>query len=190
MLATGLLVGVPCSPIEFSVARALLTNPLASEAGAIESRTSAAIDSPLDSSTLMSEAIPNSQSAMSFDLEDYQWRNRVLLVFAPSEQHPNYQQQMQQFVAQTDEFTDRDLLLVQVLASGQSRLNGEPLDPASADRLRQQFGVQSDEFRVILIGKDGTVKRSETSPVAVSSVFTQIDAMPMRQQEMQQRNQL
>jgi len=38
-----------------------------------------------------------------------------------------------------------------------------------------------------LVGKDGGVKRSETTPVQATAIFEQIDAMPMRQQEMQER---
>jgi hypothetical protein len=38
-----------------------------------------------------------------------------------------------------------------------------------------------------LVGKDGGVKRQDTKPVKATAIFEQIDAMPMRQQEMQQR---
>ncbi|MFN6486616.1 DUF4174 domain-containing protein [Nostoc sp. DedQUE02] len=34
------------------------------------------------------------------------------------------------------------------------------------------------------IGKDGSVKRQDTKPVQATAIFEQIDAMPMRQQEM------
>ena len=41
-----------------------------------------------------------------------------------------------------------------------------------------------ENFRVILVGKDGGVKRQDTTPVRATTIFEQIDAMPMRQQEM------
>jgi hypothetical protein len=40
---------------------------------------------------------------------------------------------------------------------------------------------------VILVGKDGTEKRREQTPIELADIFNQIDAMPMRQQEMKQR---
>ncbi|MBE9209194.1 DUF4174 domain-containing protein [Nostoc sp. LEGE 06077] len=123
----------------------------------------------------------------SFNLSSQKWQNRVLLVFAPSVDHHIYQQQMQLFQQHNSGFTDRDLVLVQVLATDKSYANGQLIDESSAANLRNRFGVDKDNFRVILVGKDGGVKRSDTIPVQATAIFEQIDAMPMRQQEMQQR---
>ena len=41
-----------------------------------------------------------------------------------------------------------------------------------------------DGFKAVLVGKDGTAKQSYDAPVAAAAVFAAIDAMPMRQQEM------
>jgi hypothetical protein len=35
-------------------------------------------------------------------------------------------------------------------------VDGQPITAASAERLRQQFGVTTEDFVVILVGKDGT----------------------------------
>ncbi|MCC5669889.1 DUF4174 domain-containing protein [Nostoc sp. CHAB 5784] len=51
----------------------------------------------------------------------------------------------------------------------------------------KRFGVDKENFRIILVGKDGGVKRQDTTPVQPTAIFKQIDAMPMRQQEMQER---
>ncbi|MDZ8091902.1 MAG: DUF4174 domain-containing protein [Nostoc sp. DedQUE05] len=123
----------------------------------------------------------------SFNLSSQKWQNRVLLLFAPSVDNHNYQQQMQLFNQQQNDFKDRDLVLVQVLATDKSYANGQLIDESSAANLRNRFGVNKEKFRVILIGKDGGVKRQETTPVQAIAIFEQIDAMPMRQQEMQER---
>ncbi len=68
-----------------------------------------------------------------------------------------------------------------------SYANGQLIDESSVANLRSRFGVDKDNFRVILVGKDGSVKRQEATPVQATAIFDQIDAMPMRQQEMQQR---
>ena len=62
----------------------------------------------------------------------------------------------------------------------------QPLMAAAARRLRDRFDVPDDAFRVVLVGKDGTEKRREAEPVSARSVFDTIDAMPMRQREMQE----
>ncbi|MCW5318177.1 DUF4174 domain-containing protein [Nostoc sp. KVJ3] len=120
----------------------------------------------------------------SFNLSSQKWQNRVLIVFAPSVDNRTYQQQMQLLQEQKSGFTDRDLVLVQVLATDKSYANGQLIDESSAANLRNRFGVDKENFRVILVGKDGGVKRQDTTPVRAIAIFEQIDAMPMRQQEM------
>ena len=116
-------------------------------------------------------------------LDAYQWKNRLLLVFAPSKNSSAYQRQMQLFEGQKVAFDDRDLLVVKLLVEGTSYLD-QSIDEATAAQLRSQFNVGQDEFCVILVGKDGTSKWRDNTPVAPTVIFDQIDAMPMRQQEM------
>ncbi|MEH2000950.1 MAG: DUF4174 domain-containing protein [Nostoc sp.] len=124
----------------------------------------------------------------SFNLSSQKWQNRVLLIFAPSVDNQSYQQQMQ-LLQQKSGFQDRDLVLIQVLATNKSYANGQLIDESSAVKLRNRFGVNKENFRVILVGKDGGVKRSDTTPVQATAIFEQIDAMPMRQQEMRSSRQ-
>lgn len=121
---------------------------------------------------------------MAFDLKSYQWKNRLLLVFAPNENNPTYQKQMQLFQAQQADFSERDLLLVEILTEGTSRASGKVIDEADVTKVRSRFQVSPQDFRVILVGKDGTQKRSDSKPVEAKVIFNEIDAMPMRQQEM------
>jgi hypothetical protein len=125
----------------------------------------------------------------SFNLNTQKWQNRLLLVFAPSVDNHSYQQQMQLFNQYQNGFTDRDLVLVQVLATDKSYANGQLIDESSAVKLRNRFGVDKENFQVILVGKDGGVKRQDTKPVKATAIFQQIDAMPMRQQEMRSSGQ-
>nr|MDZ8061251.1 DUF4174 domain-containing protein [Nostoc sp. EkiNYC01] len=125
----------------------------------------------------------------SFNISSQKWQNRVLLVFAPSVDNHHYQQQMQSFNQHQNDFKDRDLILVQVLATNKSYANGQLIDESSAANLRNRFGVDKENFRVILVGKDGGVKRQDTTPVQATAIFEQIDAMPMRQQEMRSSGQ-
>ncbi|MGI2907764.1 DUF4174 domain-containing protein [Tolypothrix sp. VBCCA 56010] len=122
---------------------------------------------------------------MAFDLKSYQWKNRLLLVFAPDENNPAYQKQMQLFQTQQADFSERDLLLVEILTEGTSRASGKAIDEADVTKVRSRFQVSPEDFRVILVGKDGTQKRSDSKPVEAKVIFNEIDAMPMRQQEMQ-----
>ena len=58
----------------------------------------------------------------------------------------------------------------------------------SADLLRGQFGIHPGQFCIFLIGKDGEEKRRWESMVGFGVIFSVIDAMPMRQREMKEKN--
>ena len=120
----------------------------------------------------------------SFNLSSQKWKNRVLLVFAPASDNNAYQQQMQIFSGEKAAFLDRDLVVVQVLATGESYANGQKIDENSAVELRDRFDVSENDFRVIVVGKDGGAKRQDRVPVEAKAIFNEIDAMPMRRQEM------
>jgi hypothetical protein len=122
-----------------------------------------------------------------FNLTSYKWKNRVLLVFAPSAENINFIKQIQLLKQNQLRLNERDLILVTVLSKGTSYSNEQSINIASAEKLRQKFNVNDNDFRVILIGKDGGAKRQDSKVVQAETIFSEIDAMPMRQQEMRQR---
>lgn len=132
-------------------------------------------------------ANPDRSQRIEFKLSDYQWQNRILLVFAPSTDSSQYRQQMQVWQADEAGTGNRDLKLVQILGTGESQVDGRSLNSASVEKLRQQFGITPEEFAVILVGKDGTEKQRSQTPLDLAALFRTIDAMPMRQQEMRSR---
>ncbi|WP_375499958.1 DUF4174 domain-containing protein [uncultured Nostoc sp.] len=143
--------------------------------------------SPVSKADTVQSSINHAIKMSSFNLSSQKWKNRVLVIFSPSVDNPMYQQQMQLLQKHNNGFTDRDLVLVQVLATNESYANRQPIDESSAAKLRDRFGVDKENFRVILVGKDGGVKRSDATVVQATAIFEEIDAMPMRQQEMQER---
>ena len=50
--------------------------------------------------------------------------------------------------------------------------------------VRQTLGVAPGSFAVVLLGKDGGVKRNDSKPIDPTVLFKTIDTMPMRRQEM------
>jgi len=121
---------------------------------------------------------------MDFDLDAYQWKNRILLVFAPSSDADAYKRQTREFEGQEDGIADRDLIVLELFENGGSRLGNTPLSERVATLMRRQFGVEAGKFSIVLIGKDGTVKLRSPGPISVSEIFSLIDAMPMRKREM------
>ncbi|HEY8566822.1 MAG TPA: DUF4174 domain-containing protein [Beijerinckiaceae bacterium] len=107
-------------------------------------------------------------------LDAYRWRSRVLVVFAPSADHPSVKVQRDALEARGPAVTERDLVLLPAL--------GEAAAP-----LRRRFKVEAGEFRAVLVGKDGGAKLSSARPIPAEELFGTIDAMPMRRDEMRRR---
>ena len=108
------------------------------------------------------------------------------MIFSPATQAPDFQKLVDQLQQQREGVADRDLMVFSLVSDGPSRAGEAVLNRQEAENLRRRFRVKADEFRVVLIGKDGTVKLSE-SAVNLSDIFALIDSMPMRQQEMQEK---
>lgn len=151
--------------------------------GRFKNSTTAFFNSPKTQST--DNLVVNlADKNMAFHLNSYQWKNRLLLVFAPSESSESYQQQIQLFQEQKAGFSERDLVVVEMFTENVGRVENKTLDQADVAQVRKQFNIAPQEFRTILIGKDGTSKLSDNQPVKPEVIFQKIDAMPMRQQEM------
>ena len=123
------------------------------------------------------------------DLTQFQWKNRLLFLFAEDANDPLFKNLQSQIMAQKTEIDDRDLIVFEVPAQGPARMNTSPLDPKEADSIRNHFAVPSDAFSLILVGKDGGIKLKRSDQVDLREVFGLIDSMPMRQSEMRQKSQ-
>jgi hypothetical protein len=121
-------------------------------------------------------------------LEPYTWQNRLLLVFAPRADDPRLQRQNQLLDEVESDLVDRDLVVIRLAPDAPVTVDSVLAADASPADLYRAFGVAQDAFAVLLIGKDGGVKLSSAAPVDAASVFDLIDAMPMRQWEMQNKD--
>lgn len=122
-----------------------------------------------------------------FNLDDFQWKRRPLVLFAPNGADQRLVTLLADIEANRAAFTERAMVLILVTADGSSRVGTRPLTTAAAQALRETYDVAKDEFGLTLIGKDGRIKRSEYVPVKVSELFAQIDRMPMRRNEVRRQ---
>ena len=109
----------------------------------------------------------------------YRWTNRVVVISAPAPDDPRLRAQRTALAALPDQVHARDLVVVEAVGAG-----------ASADRLRRFHKLPADAFRVVLIGKDGAAKRVAAEPLPAEALFSVIDAMPMRREEMKHRDEI
>jgi hypothetical protein len=123
-------------------------------------------------------------SAADLDLDSLRWKNRVLVLFSPSESDASFQAQKQGLVFGAGGVIERDLVVLEIIEQGQSRVGNQILSGKSVQDIRKRLGVHTGPFQVLLIGKDGGVKLRSSEPVSMKDLFGLIDSMPMRRQEM------
>ena len=140
--------------------------------------------------TMISSAllVYDRKDALPMDLTQFQWKNRLLFLFAPDASNPLFNRLQSEITKQLHEVEDRDLVIFKILEHGPSRMNTTPLDRQTANSIRDHFAAPQRLFTLILVGKDGGVKLKRNDQVNLADVFGLIDSMPMRQNEMQQKN--
>ena len=116
----------------------------------------------------------------------YRWKKRPLVVFAENEKAEKLGRQRRIVEAHRDAFAERDLVVVYVVGDDVSATLGPP-PGLSARVLRGKYGIKDGEFRAVLVGKDGGVKKSAASPITAEELAGTIDAMPMRRDAMRRR---
>jgi hypothetical protein len=122
--------------------------------------------------------------AMAAELSDYLWQRRPLLLFAPNDSDPRLVETIRRIEASRCDFTDRDMVLGRIVAEGTSTLDGDVVDTGQAQRLQSQFGIGTNSFSVVLVGKDGGEKLRVNSVPDLQTIYALIDGMPMRGREM------
>ena len=104
------------------------------------------------------------------ELNQYLWKNRIILTFADDEDHPGLIKLKAEMKENECEILNRDLLHFHFSNDGKTG----------------NLTTKSDRsFRILLIGKDGVIKYESNRSISLIHLFELIDSMPMRKNEMQ-----
>jgi hypothetical protein len=107
------------------------------------------------------------------DLSTFKWKNRVLVLLAPSDHDPRLGEQQATATAGAAGFSERDLIVVTEIGT--------------EGPLHRMFATRVGDFQVVLVGKDGHSTLQWSKPVSSEVLFSVIDKMPMRRNEMRQQ---
>ena len=143
---------------------------------------------------ILSMCHPASAQTPNQTLASFVDKNRVLLVFAPTDQDPRLHEQLNLLSHHSQDMKERDLILIPVpMQSGPPttpdtlRTLRPPIISASEQlTLHHRFRVAPRDFAAILLGKDGGEKLRSATPISIERLNGTIDAMPMRRQEMRE----
>ena len=125
--------------------------------------------------------------AQAFAMDAFLWKHRPLIIFAPAADAPGPKSLRAAAGQAIADFQGRDMVLIEVYEDDTAALDGRALPAGTAADLRQRYGVSEEETTMILVGKDGGDKLRTSEIVDLEQIFSLIDTMPMRRQEMRQR---
>ncbi|RUM07240.1 DUF4174 domain-containing protein [Rhizobium chutanense] len=124
----------------------------------------------------------NSAYAPVESLAAFQWKNRVFVLFADSD-NARAARQENQLLADRSGLDERDMVVLKVSGSSVRPLFGAA-DALDGKMIRRELEApEAGEFAAFLVGKDGTVKLKVSEPVTNGELFAIIDSMPMRAAE-------
>lgn len=129
--------------------------------------------------------------------QSLKWNNRILVLHAP-EGSSFMAEQLALFDGFLEDIEDRELVVLRLrldIIEAVPNLSPFPFEARVLDNRQQRRymeslfasdGLSGEELRVTLVGLDGDIKQSWDGVIEPSVIFNEIDAMPMRQRELQE----
>ena len=122
-------------------------------------------------------------SGTHFTLDQFRWKNRVVVVNAPHATDGQLENLRNEVKQTRNEFSDRNMVLVILLDDAVSTADNRDLKPEKVATIRTTLKIKHGSFTLKLLGKDGSVKLTKAKFNSMTEIYELIDSMPMRQLE-------
>ena len=120
---------------------------------------------------------PNN-SKINDHLKDLKWKNRVLVVVTNDKEEIN-----DLLTIYNIELTEREFVIIQFDGEN-SFIDDKLMSKRFSYSLKKKVKDFPEEGHLILIGKDGQIKNLYTKNTNLNEIFSDVDKMPMRMNEM------
>ena len=110
-------------------------------------------------------------------LEKYLWKNRVIITFSPSKINFERNKFLNSINKNLCDFNVRNIIHIDLI------FNTNKQEIKIFERSFGNLSLSPNEFRLILVGKDGGIKL-KSKKTSIKDIFNLIDTMPMRKEEM------
>lgn len=125
------------------------------------------------------------------DLNALKWKNRILIIKATKNNDLKFEKQLTEFKSQDNTLKERKLVLYTMNNQKLTIIDYTTDTKDTSKRLSDDMMITifsaKNEFEVILIGLDGSIKLRQTEVLSKEDLIAIIDAMPMRKSEMKNR---
>ena len=130
----------------------------------------------------------NDQNIMAQDLSEHNWKNRIVLVFANDTSLKIFNKQLEELGKDLPGILDRKIVIYKILPNKYQRETFEENKWETSSKLFNDHKQTNSSFEVVLIGLDGGIKLSKNELLTTEELFSLIDSMPMRSQELKNMN--
>ncbi|MFH4967017.1 DUF4174 domain-containing protein [Gaetbulibacter sp. M240] len=124
--------------------------------------------------------------AFTQDLSKHKWENRLLLILTNDPENLSYKKQVLEFQKAPLEFKERKLLVYHITPSKFKKGLYSDIWQDTESKYAFFYPTKAD-FEVILTGLDGGIKLRQKTLLRCSNLFSVIDRMPMRRQELRNK---
>jgi hypothetical protein len=121
-------------------------------------------------------------TANAQNFESHQWKNRLLLVLSKDGNSEIFRKQLEALNSDKSGLAERKLLIYKILPENQKTPNKDSTWIYNSE-LYNYYSKKEETFKVILIGLDGGIKKTQNSIVNLEDLYATIDGMPMRRSE-------
>lgn len=129
-----------------------------------------------------------SMNSQSQDLSSHQWEDRLILILTDDSSNTVYQKQVDELYSDQQGLNDRKLEIYTILSDKFKRDDRENLGWIPSTDLYDEYKQSDEPFEILLIGLDGGIKLRQSEFLANEDLFGRIDQMPMRRNELRNRN--
>ena len=132
----------------------------------------------LSSSFILLLFLNPNNSKINDHLKDLKWKNRVLVVVTNDKEEIN-----DLTTIHNNELTEREFVIIQFDGEN-SLIDNKLMSKRFSESIKKKLKDIPEEVYLILIGKDGQIKNLYTKNSNLNEIFSDVDKMPMRMNEM------
>lgn len=122
------------------------------------------------------------------DLSSHQWKERLVLILTSDLSNADYLKQLKELKADEKALEERKLVIYQITPTQFKVGLDEDGDWQQDSDLYRKYKTTESDVEVKLIGLDGGVKLDQRKFLSRKKLFSEIDAMPMRREEIRKNN--
>jgi hypothetical protein len=118
-------------------------------------------------------------NVLSQDFSKHKWENRLVIIYSQDIDNSLYQKQLEELNNFKEGLLERKILVYHILPE----IYKIGLDTDNEWKKNSYFKSKKNNFEIVLIGLDGSIKHSQKELLTAEKLFGIIDQMPMRRIE-------